>query len=83
MRWIKRILAGLMLFIGSFIYLLFRREKRQRERVESELKDVQLESSAMKETRRALEIKQAIQNRNLRDSTHRIERMRRKGYLRD
>ncbi|UNM96728.1 hypothetical protein MMG00_02415 [Ignatzschineria rhizosphaerae] len=79
----KKWLSSLAFALSVVFLWLFKREQSKREAVEKELEASQLENSAAKVNEKALEIKRDVKNNNIRDPSDRVERMRRKGHLRD
>lgn len=79
----KKWLSSLAFALSVVFLWFFKREQSKREAVEKELEVSQLENSAAKANEKALEIKRDVKNNNIRDPSDRVERMRRKGHLRD
>lgn len=79
----KKWLSSLAFALSVVFLWLFKREQSKRGATEKELEASQLENSAAKANEKALEIKRDVKNNNIRDPSDRVERMRRKGHLRD
>lgn len=83
MERLKKWLSSLLVTIVLIFLFLFKREQLKRKNAERELEVSQLKNSAAKANQQAQEIKRDVKNNNIRDPSDRIERMRKKGQLRD
>lgn len=83
MNKIKSIFSFALSALLFIFYFLFQREQSKREAVEKELEASKIESSAVKETLKAIEVKKDVENRNKRDPRNIDERLHDKGYLRN
>lgn len=83
MERLKKWLSSLLVTIVLIFLFLFKREQLKRKNAEKALAVSQLKNSAAKANQQAQEIKRDVKNKNIRDPNDRIERMRKKGQLRD
>ena len=83
MERLKKWLSSLLVTIVLIFLFLFKREQLKRKNAEKALEVSQLKNSAAKANQQAQEIKRDVKNNNIRDPSDRIERMRKKGQLRD